>query len=282
MSDLVTMNDEELNASLVEDAVVPIPEDEPDGNEVLSDEEIASASPPPSEPEVKPDEQSPEQPALTLESLQEQLTKMESRLKEKDQFIGRQANMIGELKKLSAQPQQKVEMPTDEEFISQPTEAMKKLLAAQEAEKQQATARQQQEYELLTTRNKEITAQFVPEFDNLMPDIEKVLTEEDGLTPEILSGFKGNPYATPPEVLIQLAKRVQQRNKITELTSELDTLKAEVEKLRGKSSRVLDTVEKTARQTTQVRPSTSPAGNAISLSQLSTLSYDELQKQLEE
>ena len=285
MSDLISMNDEELSASLSEDVVESIPET-PDDFEDLSIEEQTSL--PPTE-QSKPAEVAqattpePEKPALTLDSLQEQLSKMEARLKEKETFIGRQANMIGDLKKQSsALPQPKAEMPTDEEFMTQPVEALRKFEAARKAETEKQAALQAEEFNLVTTRNKEITASFVPEFDNLMTDIEKVLIEEDGLSSDLLAPFKNNPYATPLEVLIQLAKRVQQRTQITALKSEVDSLKAENEKLKGKSSKILNNIENSARQTTQVRPSTSPAGNSVAPGQLAALSYEEILAQLNE
>lgn len=281
MENLATMNDADLESSLADDVVETIPEDISDGSEILPIEEEGAPTPS-DEPAVAATEQveEPAQPAPTLESLQELLAKAEARLKEKDQFIGKQGNLIGQLKQQGTPQPQKAELPTEEKWMAEPNEAAKQFLAAQQAEQEQQSQMAQQQAELMTTRNKEITSQFVPEFDNLMGDIEKVLIEEDGLTAEALAPFKGNPYATPPEVLIQLAKRVELRNKNATLTTENDSLKAEIEKLKGKSSRVLNNVENTARQNGGPRPPTSPAGNTVSPAQLSGLSYDEILAQL--
>jgi hypothetical protein len=232
--------------------------------------------------EKKSDDAVKQQPT-DLESLKQQVTKMQEelelskqRIAEKDQFIGKQGKEIGEYRK-KLTPLNKDQL--NEKFLTDPASALEEYNNHQ---------RQIQEQEIFERQGmidstRSAVIQKVPEFNELIDDIVNI-AKADGVPHEALISFKQNPFAIgeTPGVLINLAERAKMARK-------MKSLEEEVGKLKSGKEQIVKKIEAAVNQPKIINANSGQAGSNfnVSESQLHALSdidldaaYKEVLRQL--
>jgi len=183
--------------------------------------------------EVKPDLEEGESEPSAEEKAAKQI-------KDKEEFIQRQAAELGELRKQAEALRLQLEGVNKDDlndrYYEDPAAAVNEVLAirAKEAELQDL------EYRAAVKQNESNTKQFVPDFDEVIDDMVEVLKEQK-IDDTAIRDFRSNPYKLPPAVLVNLATSAK-------LSKENKALKAEIETLRKKPEEALKKVESAARQ----------------------------------
>lgn len=182
------------------------------------------------------------QPDLT--SLAAQIAKLEKQIKDKEVMIGRQSKEIGDLRqKVNPEKSEKpVEKLTSVDFITDPAAAIDKHLDAKKAEEEKKL----RDFEAVIEGNKQLTKQFIPEFENIVGDIKSLLISEDGLPEEEVERFLKHPYNVDSSYLIQLGRRAQ-------ASKEIIKLREENKKLKEKPDEMIQQLKQVTRQSPTVK-----------------------------
>ena len=260
--------------------------------EILSDEDDNILEPEPDTPSPDEDDDTPpEQPVdedtppaddtpaqddtppteVTVESLQAELEEVRSReqaaqnrINDKESFIQRQANELGELRKQTKVDPEELRNQFDED----PVAAVNKMAAMREAEDREAELEQS----LALEQNRTAVLQAMPDFDGMVGDIADLAATE-GATPADIAQFKTNPYGTQAALLINMANRVKANKRIA-------TLEAEVASQKQKAADIVGNIAKTAKTKGRLsgasKGAAEPTSKAISETQLADMSDEEL------
>lgn len=162
--------------------------------------------------------------------------KLEKQVKDKEEFIQRQASEIGALRKQILDMQAAMpETPEESLYYSDPAEAVNQVLKQRE----QAAYIENLNHAVAVKENELTVKTIVPDIDDLIDSIADTALK-DGATQETVRAFKNRPYNAPPDLVIQLAKRVKAEK-------EVETLKARIAELEKKPDDVLKKVEAAAR-----------------------------------
>ena len=242
-----------------------------DGEDMNKDE---SETDTPKQPET-PTTKEPEKAPLTVE---ERLALFEKRLKDKDDFIAKQGDEIGKLRKaIPEAPRKELHNVTADNFFEDPIANVEKITENQRI-------RLEQEHELRTQalreeieKRKGITKQIAPDYEDNLDSITEVL-KQDGFNDEGIKAFKANPYAYDPLLLHNL-------NRSAKLTKENTALKEEINRLKGNPKKILDKVENISRQKPRISSGvvSSEADNEIDIDSLSDKQISKLStKQIED
>lgn len=174
-----------------------------DGTDVLDDGEDLEAGGDGSdgnEPKAKADE-TPE------EEVSEDDKPMSAKEKRSLQLtIDKQGNELGLLRKIAnallKRSNKAFEGPSAKEWADNPDEAAR-------AEQESKAEMEAFESENRLIGNRARISEYVPNFDHVVPDIVKIL-QEDNATPEYIAAFKKTPHAIDPVLAFNLAKRAEQ------------------------------------------------------------------------
>ena len=239
---------------------------------LISDEPDTPPADPPAEgtpPADPPAEGTP--PADTVESLRAELAisaekekQAANRITDKESFIQRQANELGELRKLTQVDPDTLRNQFDED----PVAAVNKMQAMKEAENRELELTQS----IAAEQNKAAVLQAVPEFSGMVDAIAELATA-DGVPQSDVALFKVNPYTTPSSMLINLANRVKANQRITKLEAELASQKK-------RSTEIVGKIEQTAKSTNRLSGASTgvadPSSKVISDAQLTSMTDEEL------
>lgn len=235
----------------------------------------------------KPDEADPKPPAdPALAEIQERLARAEKRIADKEQFILRQANEIGMLRKQVKQAPKDVNLDDipDEEFHANPKDAVKKALAkvreAEQAEKekeQEDKESQAKNLEEIRTIYREAINKWAPDYEEKrVPELLEML-KQDKAPDELVKTMREDPFATlPPPVVFQMLKRVELANRVKELEGKL----AEATKKPGQLVNKMQSASRAKPVTTGSAPSASAHKSLADLTEadIDKMSRDELEK----
>lgn len=218
--------------------------------------------------------------------LKDQLAAMEKRLRDKDSHIGKQRNELEQIKAKLAKINVP-ERPSNDEFFSDPAAAQEKMDAHKQAKKEKEQLEQTQQFLELMERNRQTVTGAVPEFEENLAEIGKVLVEDDGLDPNLVQNFLTNPYSADPVALIQMAKRTSSRIELNKLRAENEELKAQVESLKQKPGKLLSKLDQAARSGPSVTAKTgksnkSPGASEVSAAQRAAMTNEQLLEALKE
>ncbi len=200
----------------------------------------------PESPEVEATPGAPKEepaPAPSLETLQNKVKTLkeqyERQLKsntDKERFIQRQANELGQLRQLKAALQtrraelagidpakQFIESPhAFRESLAESTRLEAQIAQVEHAE-QQAT--QQEQHRAIQQRNFDALQEHAPDLPDLMPDMLEFLREKGKDDPQSIAAFQANPFAFPAHNVLAIAEAVRARREMKALQAQLDAAK---------------------------------------------------------
>lgn len=240
----------------------------------------AAVKPEAKTPEVKPKE--PEKETSEMAVLKAEVEKLAKQLKDKDAFISRQGNEIGDLRRAKQFYEQQAadhRKRFNEEYLVDPAKAMDSYNQSIQA---QRSAQQMQAMEVMAA-NKATIDKMYPEYPSMIDDIVEY-GKSIGVPPSQIENFKQNPYGTDPGILIpyvegaKLMKKAQYVELIKKQVAELDEMGDE------------DTVSRKIAAATQKGPgisaglagSTGKGRAAVTVDDVSSLSDAELDALLKE
>ena len=172
-----------------------------------------------------------------------EVEKIRKQLADKEAFIQRQANELGQLRKMTqpqppAQqtpaPQAIPEVPqlSADELTALMLEDPRKAMQVLESERQAVEAKRQSE---MAERSK-VLAQLAPDLQENAAAIAKIMKEEDGLSDDVILNIAKNLDKVPQDIIYAYNVRARQAKQLAEY-------KAEIEKLKGKPERILSKIE---------------------------------------
>lgn len=184
--------------------------------------------------------------------------KLSKQVKDKEQFIQRQAHEIGDLRHRRSSLETEIEgikktINTDT-LLENPLKAMEDMKTLDD-KKVQIEAINRIEAAMAT---KEVITREIPEFENLIDTIAEIALK-DGIPAQNVEIFKRNPYADPPELLLAYAKRAQETKSYGADKQRLAELTREIEEQKKKSGEFLKNIESAASKKTV----TSKTGGAV-------------------
>jgi chromosome segregation ATPase len=256
------MTDEQL------DAAISAPEAPAEEAPSAPPEEPQAESPPNTtdvpEPsnEVKEEVAPPEPPPPADEIVnitKSEWEKVQKRIEEKEKFIQRQAQEVGQRRKSEEQLRAEIyaleQRLVEKQYEPLEARAIQKELDAREAQLGQAELSQKLE------ANRRAVTTYVPEPDAYLTDMAEIL-REDGQPEDGIRDFMQNPYENHPGLIINLAKRAEARRELRNKDAEIASLKAEVAALKGKPAEVAKKIERALKQPTTM---TNDSGQATSV-----------------
>jgi len=159
-------------------------------------------------------------------------------LQDKEAFIQRQSNEIGELRKsvtdlqaflLQNQQQQPVENKgvseaddamgdaSEEDYFDNPQAAIDRRVNQILQEREAQKVNNDNAHLIQIEQSKRFVKEYVPNIDDLLDDM-AVLAKEDGYSEENISSFKADPYgSSDPNILIQYAKRAELKRSLNSM-----------------------------------------------------------------
>jgi uncharacterized phage infection (PIP) family protein YhgE len=192
----------------------------------------------------KPPENQEQQPEMVSkqehETLKGEIEQLKNTLAARERFYNRQATELGLLRKTSPEEEKEAIRQANEKYeqiyVQDGKFAADEFMDNFRAERKQRTealqkASEIERYEAQTKDTKEKIATFVPDFDNKIDVIVKLM-EEDRAAPENIRIFRENPYIVDPVTLYNMAKRADLKTQVDTLTQENTALKARVEELK--------------------------------------------------
>lgn len=228
-------------------------------------------------PEVGAQAEPTKEPEKAPPTVEERLALMEKRLKDKDDFIAKQGDEIGKLRKAVPEPKKELHNVTADNFFEDPIANVEKITENQRI-------RLEQEHELRTQalreeieKRKGITKQIAPDYEENIDAIAEVL-KQDGFNEEGIKQYKQNPFAYDPPLLHNLNLRAK-------LVKENNALKEEINRLKGNPKKILDKVENISRQKPRISSGvvSSEADGEIDIDSLSDKQISKLStKQIED
>lgn len=281
--DARNMSYDDLQKSINDEPVKEEPvteEKEPEEKEAAPAEEKAEETSEPPKEETKPTEPPKENP---YEALAKELEMAKQRIADKDKFIQRQGNEIGELRKYVpseevARIKQQVKEEYDRIHLEEGPFAADEYKKAVETELSQRIQAQQQTATInKVLENRQRVIQDVPNFETTIDDMVESLKEE-GIPDTNINMFKQNPYLIDYGELRQIHRSASLRKEKLALQKENETLKQQIVELKKKPDQL---IEKVARATKSVNGKSggtvSPDGK-IDLTSLNprTMSYQQL------
>jgi DNA repair exonuclease SbcCD ATPase subunit len=219
--------------------------------------------------EVKAEDVKTEQVETKEADVDDGKARLEKQVKDKEEFIQRQAQEIGQLRKVLEDIQRNIPQNPDEQaYYENPQMAVEQVIRQREMLAYQARVQEQ----LAEKENETTIKTQVPDIESMIDDI-AALALKDGAAPEIVRQFKSRPYAAIPDLVVQLANRVKAERRISELEKELNTL-------RKKPEDVLRRVEEAAKGPRTLTASTgisgAPSTVDVPVHKLSDKALDEL------
>jgi len=276
--ELTELDDEELERMLIE------PDEPVQGEEEPSRDQEEEKPQEGHEQEPSEEDATPAGPAE-----EDELAKLKKQLEEKEKFIQRQGTEIGSLRKIVAELKESTEKlwqkpaastadgdipdedtPAEEMIYKDPAAVIDARIAFTKARE---------------AMNRQKIMEAVPDITN--PEyLEKLadVARESGDSETVIAAFKADPFMFNPDAVIELKRRLEEKNK----TSEADQLRAQLAEMQKKLEALTGAEEKMNEQIKKVanEPAVLDAGSgqgsstdvpeAISEEQLASLSDAEL------
>ena len=278
-----TMSYEDLNKALNEEVhteEVETPKEEPPKEE-LKDEPKVESEPPKEEP-PKEDTPPKAEPPIDYEA---KFKELETRVASKEQFIQRQANEIGLLRKQNPQEVrdqiQAVEAEYDRIYAEQGKFAADQFWKGIERQREAAIEEQrtvQNINHMKQTRERVIAD--APTFETSIGDIADVL-KDDGFKDDFIEQFKQSPYSIEYGELRLLHKAANYRKESVSQKQEIETLKAKIAELEKEPGNIIEKINNATKSVTGKSSGTSsPNGKVLDITTLNTrrLSYQQLKE----
>lgn len=219
-------------------------------------------------------------PKAELEKIRLENEKLKKQVNEKENFLQRQANELGELRKKTAINKDEIR----DKFVDDPMEALRQIREAEDAERRIKEI----EADTWVNENKRMVTTANPDFDTLIDPMAEIL-KKDGIPDNLISEFKTNPFRMAnAETLIQIVNRAKLTQEKNLLTQENEKLKSEIEQLKNKTANIAENIQRVARESNVIKAgswSSTKSGldlktiNEESVSELSDAMLDELIKQ---
>jgi hypothetical protein len=178
---------------------------------------------------------------------QDELKKRDEQLAEKEKFIQRQGNELGDLrKKVYAPPTAAETEEIRSKMLEDPYNTIKEINARIKGEEGTTSPDNNsqdvgdREIKENAVNNKMAVTKVYPNASEYFDDICKIV-EEDGMPEENIAKFKANPWNEPPVLMLSLIKRVEDRRRATKLEAEITSLKSNKDD-------ILKRIEETANQ----------------------------------
>lgn len=273
--DLKKALNEEVHTEEVEPTKEEPPKEEP------KSEPKAESEPPKEEP---PKEETPPEaePPIDYEA---KFKELETRVAAKEQFIQRQANEIGLLRKQNPQEVreqiQAIESEYDRIYAEQGKFAADQFWKGIERQREEAIAEQQTVNNIKQMKQtRERVLADTPTFESSIGDIADVL-KDDGFKDEFIEQFKQSPYAIEYGELRLLHKAATYRKESVSQKKEIETLKAKIAELEKKPAEIIDKINNATKSVTGKSSGTSaPNGKVIDITALNPrrLSYQQLKE----
>ena len=207
-------------------------------NDVSEEQETVKKEEPGTQAEKK---EEPPKVDITAEiaKVKEENEKLKKQVSEKEKIFQRQANELGELRKVAAINKDEIR----EKFDRDPVEAVKMIREAETAE----TRIRQIEEDSYLSEIKGAMYNRISDFDSLLEPMAQILKDVDNIPEDAVNDFRQNPFkVASPDVLINLANRAR-------LMKENQILKNEVESLRTKASTVAENISRVARESNVIK-----------------------------
>jgi chromosome segregation ATPase len=270
------MTDEVLEAELNKEEVPEEKKEEP------QPEPVPVPEPEPKVEETpKPAENPPEEEVVTLSKTEHE--KLLKRIEEKEKFIQKQAQEVGQRRKSEEQ------LRTE---IGQLQQRLSEVWTTDGVEatniQEQIGIRKQQLSEAEQSERMEVIRNYVTE-RNIQPEtyLDEMIDiiKEDGQPPEAIQAFRDNPYRTEAGILINLTKRAELKQALRQRDSEIASLKSEIQSLKTKPQEVVKHIERAMKQPA---PMTNDSGQAqavkreVDVTQIYAMSDADLEKALQD
>jgi hypothetical protein len=264
--DFANLSDEELAATFDKapapnqvEAQAPAPDAKPEPPKA----ELAVAE---GQAEVAKEQAAEIKPEQSAESLQKQLTHLQS-------LYGRQSNELGRLR---AQLKGK---PTQEDYDNDPVKATEQLQEHKATEQEIVKLEKEQEVTSIVKTNIEFAQQYAPDLEANAQAIYNLLVTEDKVPPTEAQKFLSQIYLYNPYAVFHLNQRARLVKEHQALKSEIDKLKAAPGQVVNKIAGVNKAVPAVSAATGQ---SSAPSGIGLAISEadLATMSDADLESAL--
>jgi hypothetical protein len=221
-------------------------------------QEESPTEPPQDEESDNSDKTNPEkesEPPLNSEEknrlLEEQLKVERDRIEQQETFLKRRNSELGKIREENAQLKAALAAKIEELREDDPFSALKHQKKLDEVESQDTQIDQEQRMIAHRLVSQDVLKQHAnPNFATAQ-EMRRTL-EQDGLNPDFLSVFEQDPHVHMfPETLLQLAKRTEDRiklsQKIEELTAKVKSLEGEKTEMKKRPDDVLRKVQEASR-----------------------------------
>lgn len=282
-TDISTLDDALLDKALNEDTSQSVETTETKPETEVKKEEVKPEEIKPEEKKegIKPSEVITEEEKVEIPK--SEYEKLNKRISDEQQFIQRQANEIGELRKtLRQQIEAKLkEIEDPNQLIADPAGFLEAREQIKDAEMQDRNLQRMEQ----SLHSKIIINQFIPDFEKRIDDITEVI-KTDGLGQDIINNFRANPYADTPAVLFNLSKRAELLKESNALKAKVATLEEQLKKLQAEPHKVAKKIEQALQASKTITGAT--GGSKVSdetmpeISNISDLSDVELNKLIKE
>lgn len=275
------LTDEQLEAALSDNQGSDKPESTAPETAPASAPETPGATPDKVEGKTTDAEAAPADP---IEQLRKELEAIRNEHTNLRSAFGRQANELGMARQQLARQTKTPEeaKPTADEFMEDPAKATEKLIGALEQAKLDEMRRV---HEQLTQVHTAVTS-AIPTFTEDLPEVVKMLADQDKADPEDINRFKQNPYVMGPAALYHMAKRVQHLRELATTRSEVAKLKTELEQARkapGKIAAKINAGTRASATPTKAPPATlNPGLSNLTTKDISSMSLEQLETALKE
>lgn len=230
--------------------------------------------------EVAPESKPPEEEIVQI--TKSEWEKTQKRIEDKEKFIQRQAQEVGQRRKSEEQLRAEIftleQKLVEKQYEPLEARAIQKELDVREAQLGEAELSKRFE------ANRNTVKAFVPELEAYIDDVVAIL-KEDGQPEEAIRAFRENPYSEHPGVIVNLTKRAELARTLRNKDAEIASLKAENAALKAKPQEVVKKIEQALKQPTAM---TNDSGQATSVkasideSQIPLLSDAELDRAIKE
>jgi hypothetical protein len=231
---------------------------------------------------VTQEEPKTEQP---FENLLKELEATKQRLTDKDKFIQRQGNEIGELRKFAppeevARIKEAVKTEYDRIHYEQgpfAADEYKKQVEKQINEEMQSREVLSNIEKIQTTRQRIV--EKLPTFETTIDDMADSL-KEDGVPDNLIAAFKQNPYLVDYGELLNINKAAIARKQLSLKNQEVESLKVRIAELEKKPGELIDKINSANRTISGKSAGVSSPNGTVDLSNINprTMSYKQLKE----
>lgn len=246
MAKIEEASDEDLDAAL--DEILKMDWDEESQDEPEDEaEEPQSSEPAEDEQEAEPAKDAApkkeEQPADA--DYEARLEKYRKQIQDKEQFIQRQANEIGELRKEKLKLKQELENSLEDTFAESVKEGLKQSKQIEELGEEIKELDTTEALQMKRLNTEKIVSNHLPVGSVSMPELVEAL-KEDKVSAPWIEAFQQDPYGmADPITIIQLGKRAILTRYLKTAIERIKQYEQESKELKAKPDKVLSNIKKT-------------------------------------